>query len=131
MLVVDMAATHASMNIELLLFVLAMPAIAFVIVLAVVLPRRIRMERCARALLAQHPDAERTSIYLAFHSGWPSGKEKEMDAKISEMSTAGWTFLRGAEASPLRTIRSWGGGLTLHFIRVHSSPELQTPHAVG
>jgi len=119
------------MNIELLLFVLAMPAVAFVIVLAVVLPRRIRMKRRARALLAQHPDAERTSIYLAFRSGWPSGKQKEMDAKISDMSTAGWIFLRGAEASPLRTIRSWGDGLTLHFIQVHSSPELQTTHEAG
>jgi len=119
------------MNIEPLLFVLAMPAIAFVIVLTVVLPRRIRMECRARALLAQHPDAERTLIYLAFPSAWPSAKEKEMDAKISEMSMAGWTFLRAAEASPLRAIRSWGGGLTLHFIRVHSSPELQTTHAAG
>jgi len=98
------------MNIELLLFVLAMPAIAFVIVLAVVVPRRIRMERRARALLAQHPDAERTLIYLAFRSGWPRKKQKEM---------AG-LFCEAQEASPLRTTRSWGGGLTLHFIRVLS-----------
>ena len=123
-----MAASHA---LELLLFVLAMPAIAFGIVLAVVLPRRIRRERRARALLARHPNAERTSIYLAFRSGWPSGKEKEMDAKISEMITAGWIFLRAAEVSPIRTIRSSGGGLTLHFIRVHSSHELQPTSAAG
>ena len=83
-----------------------------------VLISRRRMEQRARALLAQHPNAERTSIYLAFRSGW-TGKRTEMDAKIAEMARAGWTFLRASEANPLRTIRSWGGGLTLHFIRVH------------
>jgi hypothetical protein len=88
----------------------------------VLIPRR-RMEQRARALLAQHPNAELTSIYLAFRSGW-TGKRAEMDAKIAEMARGGWTFLRASEASPLRTIRSWGGGLTLHFIRVHST-ELQ------
>ena len=92
----------------------------------VLIPRR-RMEQRARALLAQHPNAERTSIYLAFRSGW-TGKRAEMDARIAEMARAGWTFLRASEASPLRTIRSWGGGLTLHFIRVHSD-ELQTTRA--
>jgi hypothetical protein len=40
------------------------------------------------------------------------------------MASVGWTFLRAAEASPLRTIRSWGGGLTLHFIRANE-PETQ------
>jgi hypothetical protein len=66
-------------------------------------------------------------IYLEFSSGW-TGKRAEMDAKIAEMARAGWTFLRATEASPLRTLRSWGGGLTLHFIRVHPH-ELQTTHA--
>ena len=44
-------------------------------------------------------------------------KQREIDAKIAEMQPQGWTFLRAIEASPLRTIRSRGGGLTLHFIR--------------
>ena len=110
---------------DLLLFVV-LPAITIVIVLARVLPRRIRMERRARALLAQHPHAERTSVYLPLHSTW--AKQREIDAKIAEMATAGWTFLRATEASPLRTIRSWGGGLTMHFIRVQSD-ELQATHA--
>jgi hypothetical protein len=42
-------------------------------------------------------------------------------AKMAEMGTAGWIFLRGTAASPLRTIRSWGGGLMLHFIRNNES----------
>ena len=107
---------------------------AFLLILAPVLlvvpfvfiPRR-RMEQRARALLTQHPNAEQKSIYLAFRSGG-AGKRTEMDARIAELARAGWTFLRASEASPLRTIRSWGGGLTLHFIRVHSD-EFQTEHA--
>lgn len=101
--------------------------VLYVIVLALmmVLPRRIQMERRAGALLAQHPDAERTSVYLAFRSGWRTAKQRDMDARIAEMASAGWTFLRAAEASPLRTMRSWGGGLTLHFIRNNGSETRQ------
>jgi hypothetical protein len=79
-------------------------------------PRR-EMESKARALLAQHPDAEQTSVYLELHSMFAPAKQREIDAKIAEMQPQGWTFLRAIEASPLRTIRSRGGGLTLHFIR--------------
>jgi hypothetical protein len=79
--------------------------------------RRSRMERKAHALLAQHPGAEQTSVYLQLYSPFPWEKQREMDAKIAEMQTQGWSFLRARAASPLRTFRSWGGGLTLHFIR--------------
>jgi len=79
--------------------------------------QRIRMERRARMLLATHPGAERTSVYVPLHSAWSRGKRREMAAKIAEMQTCGWTFLRAAEASPLRSIRSWGGGVTLQFIK--------------
>jgi hypothetical protein len=85
-------------------------------VFAVAVPR-FRMERRARALLAEHPDAERTSVYLELHSTFAGGKQREIDAKIAEMQPQGWTFLRAMEASPFRTMFSWGGGLTLHFIR--------------
>jgi len=47
----------------------------------------------------------------------PGAKRVAMDARIAEMATVGWTFLRASEANPLRTLRSWGGGLHLHFIR--------------
>lgn len=93
-------------------------ALPLVIPVVIALPKRVRMERRARELLAQHPQAERTSVYLAFRSGWVTGKQREMDSKIAEMSSSGWTFLRAIEASPLRTICSWGGGVTLQFIRV-------------
>jgi len=93
------------------------PAFVLLLVIAFVVPRRLRMERRAQALLAQHPDAERTSVYLELHSTFASGKQREIDSKIAEMQPEGWTFLRAMEANPLRTIFSWGGGLTLHFIR--------------
>lgn len=105
----------------LIILVPVLLAVPFVLV-----PRR-RMEQRARALLVQHPNAGHTSVYLTFRSGW-TGKRTELDAKIAEMARAGWTFLRASEASPLRTIKSWGGGLTLHFIRVHAD-EQQTTHA--
>jgi len=98
--------------------ILLMVVPVLVVVVFYVLVPRIRMERRARTLLAQHPGAEQTSVYLPFHSTFASGKRREMDAKIAEMRDSGWAFLRAVETSPLRTIRSWGGGLTLQFIRV-------------
>src|SRR5437016_976485 len=115
------------MNMPFSLFMVA-PAAIVLFTVAVILPRRVRMERRARGLLAQHPGAERISVYLAFRSGWWSGKGREMDAKVADMASAGWTFLRATEASPLRTMRSWGGGVNLHFIRVQAEG-LQTTHA--
>lgn len=107
---------------------LVLVVVAVVLVMFVLIPR-IRMERRARALLARHAGAERTSVYLAFHSAWMTGKGKEMEAKVSEMSTAGWTFLRATEANPLRTLCSRGGGLTLHFIHVPSPDEIPNSNA--
>lgn len=78
---------------------------------------RCRMERRARALLAQYSNAEQTSLYLKLNSWWAPGKQREIDSKIAEMKTHGWIFLRMCEANPLRTIRSLGGGVTLWFIR--------------
>ena len=118
---------HTVLNIPFILILLVHAAgLLFVVVL--VLLRRIRMERRARALLAKHEDAESLSFYLEFRSGWKGGKEREMDAKIAEMATDGWLFLRARAANPLRTIHSWGGRLHLHFIRVHP-PELDTTPA--
>jgi len=79
--------------------------------------RRFRMERQARALLGQHPGAEQTSVYLQLYSPFPWDKQREMDAKIAEMQQQGWTFLRASSTSFFRAMRSWGGALTLHFIR--------------
>lgn len=79
--------------------------------------RRLRMERRARALLSQHPRAEQSSLCLQLESPFPWDKQREMDAKIAEMHQQGWTFLRASSAGFLRAMRSWGGALTLHFIR--------------
>jgi hypothetical protein len=79
--------------------------------------RRFRMERQARTLLGQHPGAEQTSVYLQLYSPFPWDKQREMDTKIAEMQRQGWTFLRASSASFLRAMRSWGGAMTLHFIR--------------
>ena len=84
---------------------------------AVVIPR-VRMERRARGVLAEHPDAERTSVYLPLRSTWAWAKQREIDAKVKEMGVRGWTFLRMGEVSALRSIGSWGGGVTLQFIRM-------------
>jgi hypothetical protein len=103
------------MNYITLLLLCAVPAlIPFVFRVGV---PRFRMARRARALLAEHPGAERTSVYLPLQSTWASHKQQEIDAKITDMKSEGWIFLRAMEANPLRTIFSWGGGLTLQFIR--------------
>ena len=72
----------------------------------------VRPKRRVRVLLAQYPDAEQISVFppslpASFWQIW--GKQREIFAKIDEMKAQGWTFLR--------TIRSPGGGATLHFIR--------------
>jgi hypothetical protein len=97
--------------------ILAFAIPAFLVFVFFVIVPRFRMERRARALLSQNPNVEQTSVYLELHSTFAWDKQREIDAKIAEMQPQGWTFLRAMEANPLRTIRSWGGGLTLHFIR--------------
>ena len=92
------------MNYITMILLCAIPAI-LLFMFYVGVPR-FRMERRARALLAQHPGAEQTSVYLELHSTFTGGKQREIDAKIAEMQPLGWTFLRAMEASPLRTIFS-------------------------
>jgi len=98
-------------------FLLRCATLGIFFAFAVVIPR-VRMERRARGVLAEHPDAERTSVYLPLRSTWAWAKQREIDAKVKEMGARGWTFLRMGEVSPLRSIGSWGGGVTLQFIRV-------------
>jgi hypothetical protein len=100
----------------------AMPIFVLILIpflgaLAANIPRRWRMVRRAKMLLAQMPQHESKTVYLAFASGWYRGKEKEMKAKIMEEEKTGWTFLKASEANIFKTSRSWGGGLNLHFIR--------------
>ena len=82
---------------------------------SIFLAARRRMERRASALLAQHPGAEQTSVFLKLHSTFAWNKQREVDAKIAEMLPQGWTFLRIASSLP--TFRPWGASVTLHFLR--------------
>lgn len=96
-------------------FIALQAVVVLVIVAVLVLPERLRLERRARQLLRAFPHAERKSVFLSFPS--VMGRRAVMGARIAEVETDGWTLLRATEASPWRTLRSWGGGLTLHFIR--------------
>ena len=107
------------MNTQAFVLVALLAAMPMAVVLIAVLPSRLRAERRARELLAQHPAAERTCIYVAFASAWSNAKRQQIDDQIKDMRRRGWTFLRASEANPLRTFCSWGGGVNLHFIRVH------------
>ncbi|MCC7376743.1 MAG: hypothetical protein IT581_18935 [Verrucomicrobiales bacterium] len=99
-----------------ILVVIALHVVAVLVLTTIfVLPERIRMERRSQQLLRAHPGAGRKSVYLSFPT--VMGKRAAMDAKIAEVEADGWTFLRATEANPWRTLRSWGGGLTLQFIR--------------
>ncbi len=99
-----------------LLLLLWIPMLVVVLIPSVVIPR-IRMRRRVKALLAQMPHHELRKVYLAFASGWRGGKGREMEARIAGEEKSGWTFLEASEANPFKTIRAWGGGVNLHFIR--------------
>jgi hypothetical protein len=103
---------------EGLVLMLAPLAILLLVLAVVILPRRLRMERRAREILAQHPDAEQTSVYLQFHSVKWSEKRKAHEAMVADMAAKGWTFLRASEASLKTTSVTWAGGVNMHFIRI-------------
>jgi hypothetical protein len=108
---------------SVLVFIAVQAILVLALVAVLVLPERLRMERRARRLLSTHPDAERKSVYLPFPR--VMSKRAVMEARIAEIEVDGWTFLRATEANPWRTLRSWGGGLTLHFIRPSGLPQDQ------
>jgi hypothetical protein len=103
------------MNDRILLTLLGLIPILIIGVFFVLIPR-VRMARKAREILAQYPDAERTSVYIQYQSVTWKHKREVLEAKIAEMKADGWTFLRGTEA-PWGTPITWAGGETLHFVR--------------
>ena len=105
------------MNIERLIIIVIPLVIIFVVLAIVIFPRRIRMEQRARKLLAEHPDAEQTTVYLQFHSAKWSEKQKAHEAMVADMAAKGWTFLRASEANLLKTSFTWAGGVNMHFIK--------------
>ena len=76
-------------------------------------------------LLAKHPDAEQTSVFLLSRPiSWRIWQEpRAVCAKIDEMKKRGWTYLRSSRVLAGRlTLR----GVTLHFIRTDG---FKTSHA--
>ena len=90
------------------------------VMVAFILPLRIRMKRRSRALLAQNPGAEQTSVYLELHSPYIWNRQREIDAKIAEMKQHGWTFLESMQSVPYFLITGRQRGVTLHFIRTNA-----------
>ena len=69
---------------------------------------------------------------LALSSFDAPGKQQEIDGKVAEMTTAGWSLLGTVEASPLLTLRSWGGGVTLQFVRSATATAVDVrPESMG
>ena len=104
-------------SISILLILLSVSVILAPRLMSAIRAPCLRMESRARALIAQHPNAEQTSVYLKLNSTFAWNKQREVDAKIAEMQPQGWTFLRIMEVNPSRMIRFCGGGVTLQFIR--------------
>ncbi len=54
---------------------------------------------------------------LHFRRASPWGKQRELDALVVQREAEGWLYWKITAANPLRTIGSWGGGVTVHFVR--------------
>jgi len=61
---------------------------------------------------------------LLFRRTSPWGKQRELDALAAQREPDGWIYWKITAANPLRTIGSWGGGVTVHFVR----PSTREPH---
>jgi hypothetical protein len=109
-----------SYNMWILLVIFAAPFL--VIAFRGVIPR-IKMLRQANVLLKKIPTHESKTLYINFSSFVGNGKQREMDAKITEMAKEGWVYLKANEVNPMKTLFSWGGGLNMHFIRNTSKDE--------
>ncbi len=107
------------------LIIIGFSWIIFFVLLAIVIfiVARVRMELRAQKLLEQIPNHEIKIMYVSFKSGFAPGKRLEMNAKIAEMEKEGWVYLKSREANPLKTIKSWGGGLNMYFVRKLSNDE--------
>lgn len=76
-----------------------------------------KMRERAAQLEAENTFTERTTLYLPLKGTLSSTKQKQIDEKISEMAEQGWIYLKGSYAG-LKTIKSWGGGIDLHFAKI-------------
>lgn len=58
---------------------------------------------------------DETEVFVSFPS--VNGRQSLIEEKKAEMARQGWTYLRLKEAPVRQTMRTWGGGLTLQFVR--------------
>ena len=115
------------MNTVDLLFPAAVAIGGFVWVMAA----RARMLARADAILAMMDNPEERVELLLFQSGFAPGKGREQEARVHEVEKDGWTFLKATAAPFGKTIRSWGGGVNLHFVRERQPDEKPELTAVG
>lgn len=80
------------------------------------IPRR-NHDKTATHIIAANPDAVLCDEILPLQSTWRSGKQREIDRRVHEMQTSGWTFLTMSEVSPWISLRFWGGAVRLRFIQ--------------
>jgi hypothetical protein len=73
------------------------------------------MLRRADEVLAGMGPVEEAEVYVSFRS--ISERAAAIEEKKAEMVQKGWTYLRLKEAPVHQTIKSWGGGLMLQFVR--------------
>ena len=71
----------------------------------------------AERLVRDTPEHEERKEYIQLRHVFTWGKQCEMARRITEVEAAGWTYLKASAVSPLRSIRSLGGALNLHFVR--------------
>ena len=111
------------MNIIAFLFPAAMAVGVFVWVMTA----RAKMHARADAILAVMAGPEERVELLLFRSSFAPGKGREQDARVREVEMDGWTFLKATMAPFSKTIRSWGGGVNLHFVRERQADEKPEP----
>lgn len=61
---------------------------------------------------------------LHFRRTSPWGKQRELETLAAQREAEGWLYWKITAANPLRTVGSWGGGVTVHFVR----PSAREPH---
>ncbi len=94
-------------------------SVALIAYLTVVLPYW-NVESRAKRFRNQYPIHERRIEYVRFDSVKRAAQKEAVRRKIDQLEAAGWVSLGVTPANPLVTIRSWGGGVNVHFIRSSS-----------
>ena len=78
----------------------------------------------AARLVRDTPEHEDRTEYIQLSHMLPWGKEREIARRIMEVEAEGWIYQKATAVNPLRSIRSLGGSLNLHFVRAKSERDL-------